>query len=63
MVSVGERTTPSPGWRAGRTTIVISHRFPTVRMAKRIIVLEKGEIVESGSHESLLATGGQYVLS
>jgi ATP-binding cassette subfamily B protein len=44
----------------GRTTIVISHRFPTVRMAKQIIVIEKGQIVERGSHESLLAKGGNY---
>ncbi len=44
----------------GRTTIVISHRFPTVRMAKNIIVLEHGQVVEHGSHESLLAEGGKY---
>ncbi len=44
----------------GRTTIVISHRFPTVRMAKNIIVLEQGQVVEQGSHESLLAEGGKY---
>jgi ATP-binding cassette subfamily B protein len=44
----------------GRTTIVISHRFPTVRMAKNIIVLEQGQIVEQGSHESLLHENGKY---
>jgi ATP-binding cassette subfamily B protein len=44
----------------GRTTIVISHRFPTVRMARRIIVLEHGTLVESGSHAELIALGGRY---
>jgi ATP-binding cassette subfamily B protein len=44
----------------GRTTIVISHRFPTVRMARRIIVLEHGTLVESGSHSELIALGGRY---
>jgi ATP-binding cassette, subfamily B, bacterial len=44
----------------GRTTIVISHRFPTVRMARQIIVLEQGALVESGSHAELLALGGRY---
>jgi ATP-binding cassette subfamily B protein len=44
----------------GRTTIVISHRFPTVRMARQIIVLEGGQLVEHGSHADLIALGGRY---
>jgi ATP-binding cassette, subfamily B, bacterial len=45
---------------AGRMAIVISHRFSTVRMADRIIVLTHGEIVEEGTHELLVARGGLY---
>lgn len=44
----------------GLTTIVISHRFSTVRRADRIVVLDGGRITEDGSHDELVAAGGQY---
>ena len=44
----------------GLTTIVISHRFSTVRRADRIVVLQDGRITEDGSHADLVAAGGQY---
>jgi ATP-binding cassette subfamily B protein len=44
----------------GRLTILVSHRFSTVRMADLIVVLDGAHVVETGSHEDLMAKGGQY---
>jgi len=43
-----------------RTAVLISHRFSSVRMADRILVLEQGQLEASGTHEQLLAQGGRY---
>src|SRR5204863_9981933 len=53
----GDGPRPAP---AGRITILVSHRFSTVRMADLIVVLDGAHLVESGSHEELMAKGGQY---
>jgi ATP-binding cassette subfamily B protein len=44
----------------GRMAVLISHRFSTVRMADRILVLKDGELLQQGTHEQLLALGGLY---
>ena len=44
----------------GVTTLLISHRFSSVRRADRIVVLENGRVLEDGSHDELLASGGRY---
>ncbi|NBD30613.1 MAG: ATP-binding cassette domain-containing protein [Alphaproteobacteria bacterium] len=44
----------------GRTTLVIAHRLSTVRNAHKILVMDKGEVVDAGTHDELLARGGHY---
>jgi subfamily B ATP-binding cassette protein HlyB/CyaB len=45
---------------AGRTVFIIAHRLSTVRHADRIITIERGRIVEDGSHDQLIRSNGRY---
>ncbi len=45
---------------SGRTTLMIAHRLSTLRKANKIVVVDKGEIIECGSHDELMALGGKY---
>jgi ATP-binding cassette subfamily B protein len=55
-----ERYAASIGDREGRITILVSHRFSTVRMADLIVVLDGARVVETGTHEALIERRGQY---
>ena len=44
----------------GRTVLIIAHRLSTVRAADRIVTIERGRLVEDGTHEALIKTGGRY---
>ena len=54
------RTARELGAANGTITLLVSHRFSTVRTADLIVVIEDGQVVECGSHEQLVAAGGQY---
>ncbi len=46
----------------GRTVLIIAHRLSTVRHCDRIITIEQGRIVEDGTHDELIGSGGRYAL-
>ncbi len=46
--------------KQGRTALLITHRFGSVRMADRVVVLDRGRVLEEGTHAALIARGGTY---
>ena len=54
------RAISAKGITAGRTVLVIAHRLSTVRAMDRIVTLERGRLVEDGTHDTLIKTGGRY---
>ena len=59
-LAAATRDAERPPATDGRITILVSHRFSTVRMADFIVVLDGARVVESGTHEELWPRGGQY---
>ena len=47
---------------SGRTVFIVAHRLSTVRFADRILTLDRGRLVEDGTHDELVRTGGRYAM-